>query len=209
VSVKLSLVSFTLLAALCAGATTLSDNLAASTFGAEQVTGPNWLTAGFRTDSSSYVLSSVTVLMQQDTPGTLNLALYSNTTMQPANQLGFQPGAPLGSITATKSFPSLFGPVTFSGNHLMLAPNTRYWLVMSAPVSGTYEWAFEEGNGGSGVGFYSSWGDSGDSGTSWFTSSEQPMQMTVIGTAIPEPVAFWLILLGGAVLTRARFRSHA
>ncbi len=211
-SFKFILASFTLLAALCADATTLSDNLTASTFGAEQISGTTWLTAGFRTDSSRYLLSSVTVLIEQDMPGTLNLALYSNTAMQPPNQLGYQPGSLIGTLSAPATFPSSFGQVTFSGNHLMLAPHSTYWIVMSAPMSGSFEWAFEEGESGSGVGFHSSWGMSHDSGASWFTNAEQPMQMSVIGTpvsAVPEPVAVWLVLLGVVAVMGASSREGA
>lgn len=176
-------------------------NLKASSFGAEQISGSNWFTAGFRTDSSGYVLSSVTALIEQDMPGTLNLALYANTTMQPPNQLG--------NLAVPAILPSFFGRVTFSGNHLMLAPNTTYWIVMGTPVSSSYEWAFEDAKAASGVGFYSSWGMSQNSGNSWFTNAEQPMQMSVIGTPIPQPVTVWPVLLGGAALTGTRFRNHA
>lgn len=199
-SVKLTLLPFTLLTAFCLQATTLSDNLNDSTYFTELIVGSTWLTAGFRTDSSHYVLSSVTVLIQQDAPGNLVAALYSNTAMQPSNDLGFQPDTQLGTLIMTETVPSSLGPVTFGGNDLRLLPNTTYWLVLSAPTSGAYEWAYEASNSGSGIGFYPSWGISDDAGRSWFTSDEQPMQMRVVGTpvsAIPEPATNWLVLLGG------------
>ncbi|MBV8867127.1 MAG: hypothetical protein JO210_17150 [Acidobacteriaceae bacterium] len=196
---KFILVPLTLLFALGARATTLSDNLTSPTFATELINGTTWITAGFRTASSSYLLNSATFLMQQDSPGTLNVALYSSTAMQPANNLGYQPGSQLGSLTATATFPSLLGQVTFGGNNLLLTPDTTYWLVMSAPISGSYEWAYESGNSGSGIGFNPSWGISNDSGASWFTDNLQPMQMSVKGTpvsATPEPDAVRLVLLG-------------
>ena len=84
----------------------------------------------------------------------------------------------------------------------MLAANTTYWLVMSAPISGSYEWAYAAGDSGSGTGYYPSWGISSDSGSTWFTDNLQPMQMSVIGTPVsvtPEPSAFCLVLLGVGV----------
>lgn len=213
---KLTLITVTLLAAAGVHATTLSDNLAGSTFGTELISGSTWVAAGFNTGSSSYLLNSATFLMQQDSAGTLNVTLYSNAAMQPSNGLGFQPGMPLGSLSAPASFPNLLAPVTFGGNNLKLAQNTMYWLVMSAASNGSYEWAYEAGNSGSGVGFYPSWGYSNDSGTSWFSSNSQPMQMSVTGTpmtAVPEPSAGWLVLLGlvaimSAALRRARSRTR-
>jgi hypothetical protein len=148
--------------------------------------------------------------MLQDSPGALNVTLYSNARMQPANNLGNEPGTMLGSLTAISSFPSSLGQVTFSGNNLRLAPETTYWLVMSAPTNGSYEWAYETGITGSGVGFYPSWGISNDSGTSWFTDNLQPMQMSVIGgpvSSIPEPPDTWLVLVGTLTLVCAGIRT--
>jgi hypothetical protein len=90
---KFTLVPLSLLAALGARATTISDNLAGSTFATELISGPTWIASGFQTGSSSYLLNSAAFLMQQDSPGTLNVGLYSNIAMEPANNLGFQPGA--------------------------------------------------------------------------------------------------------------------
>ncbi len=199
---KFILVPLTLLVALGARATTLSDNLTSPTFGTELINGTTWITAGFRTGSSGYMLQSATFLMRQDSPGTLNVALYSSTAIQPANNLSNQPGTLLGSLTAISTYPPSLGEVTFSGNSLRLAAATTYWLVMSAPAGGGYEWAYETGTTGSGVGFYASWGISNDSGASWFTDNLQPMQMSVIGTPVsttPEPAGGWLLLLGAAV----------
>ena len=62
---KFTLVALTLLAALGARATTLSDNLTASTFATELISGLTWITAGFQTGSLSYLLNSATFLMSR------------------------------------------------------------------------------------------------------------------------------------------------
>lgn len=191
-----SLISALFLATLCAQATTLSTNLTAGTEYTELIEGSTWITAGFGTDASSYNLTLITALMQQDAAGTLNLDLYSNANNQPARLLG--------RLTDPGSYPAGgLGPASFGGANLSLAANTTYWLVMDAPVSGTYEWAYASGNAGSGPGFKGTWGVSANSGTSWFTSDWQPMQMSIEANSIsgtPEPGSSCLLLCGSLLV---------
>jgi len=186
----------------CSQAATLSDNLSAPTYYTELINGSTFITAGFQTGNSSYTLSSVTALMQQDTPGTLNLSLYSNATQPTAYDLGYQPGTLLGTLTSSGAYPGTLGQITFDGNNLPLSPDTTYWLVISSPT-GAYEWAYAADNSGSGVGFYPSWGTSTDAGTSWYTSDLQPMQMSVTAdpatSSTPEPGVSSLLLIGLAL----------
>jgi hypothetical protein len=183
---------------------TLSDNLGASTYYTELIGGSNDIAAAFRTDGSSYTLDSVTALMKQDQAGGLALSLYTNAIMQPVNDLGSQPGTLLGVLSSPASYPMTLGAVTFGGSNLSLSPDSTYWLVMSAPKSGGYEWAYAAGNNGTGVGFYPSWGTSNDGGQSWYTDDLQPMQMSVTAdVATPEPNLCGLMLLGFGLVAPA------
>jgi hypothetical protein len=186
----------------CSQAATLSTNLSAPTYYTELINGSNFITAGFQTGDSAYILSSVTALMQQDAPGTLNLSLYSSAPQPAANDLGVQPGTLLGTLTFSGSYSSALSQVTFGGNNLQLSPDTTYWLVMSS-TTGTYEWAYAADNSGSGAGFYPSWGTSTDSGASWYTNDLQPMQMSVTAdpavSSVPEPGVTSLSLMGLAL----------
>jgi hypothetical protein len=191
-----------LLLTVCSQAATLSDNLSAPTYYTELINGSSFIAAGFQTDGSGYTLSSVTALMQQDAPGSLSLRLYSNAPQPAPSDLGFQPGTLLGTLTSSGVYPGTLGQATFSGNNLLLAPDTTYWLVMSSPT-GTYEWAYAADNSGTGAGFYPSWGVSTDSRTSWYTSDLQPMQMSVTAdptsSTTPEPAVTSLLLVGLAL----------
>jgi hypothetical protein len=199
---KLSLFAAALIAAACSQAATLSDNLNSPTYYTELINGSNFITAGFQTGDSSYTLSSVTALMQQDTPGALSLSLYSSATQPVAYDLGFQPGTLLGTLTSTGTYPATLSQVIFGGNALTLAPDTTYWLVMSSPT-GMYEWAYAANNDGAGAGFYPSWGTSTDSGASWYTNDLQPMQMSVTAdpavSSVPEPAIAALFFVGLAL----------
>lgn len=209
---KIGPLAIALILTAAAPAATISDNLNAATFFTEVVNSSSSIAAGFQTDNTSYTLTSVTVLMSQNTPGSLNLSLYSNAPQSPPNDLGFQPGVLLGNLTSPGGYPSMLSQVTFGGNNLPLAPDTTYWLVMTAPSGGAYEWAYAAGNDGSGVGFYPSWGVRTSPGTTWYTSDLQPMQMRVMAdpavNVIPEPAVSSLLLAGLALCGFNRLRSR-
>jgi hypothetical protein len=197
-----------LLFTACSQAETLSNNLNDTTYYTELVGGSSYITAGFQTGDSGYVLNSVTALMQEDTPGDLTLSLYSNAMQASPNNLGFQPGTLLGTLTSSGAVPATLGDATFGGNNLKLAADATYWLVMSAPGSGSYEWAYAADNSGTGAGFYPSWGESTDSGKSWYTDDLQPMQMSVNADAVtstPEPGVSSMVLVGLALCGVGRF----
>jgi hypothetical protein len=200
---KRALFPFILLIAPCAKATVLSDNLQSPTYYTELVGGQTEITAAFRTDDSAYVLNSVTALMQQDSPGALTLSLYASQAVPP-NDLGFQPGKLLGTLFSPSTYPTALATASFGGADLMLSPDTTYWIVMSVPTSGKYEWAYAASNEGTGVGFYPSWGASSNGGQSWYTDDLQPMQMSVSAdVATPEPNLSSLLLFGLVLLLPA------
>ena len=183
-----------------AKATTLSDNLSAPTDYTELVYGSNWTTASFGTGAANSTLSSATLLLQLDTGDVMNLDLYSDRNGQP--------GSLVGALTAPISYTSTsYSPTVFGGNGLSLSANTTYWLVANSS-NGQFEWAYTDDNTGSGSGFQHTWGFSTDGRQSWYTSDLEPMQMRVddsSSSAVPQPTALTLLLLGSTMLTLAFF----
>lgn len=154
----------------------LSDNLSATTTSTEAATGSSWLTASFATGDATYSLTSVTLLLANPLAGQARLDLYSDGTLEP--------GSLLGTLTPPDSYSSSLDSATFTASDLTLAPNTTYWLVLSAD-SGEFDWAWTTDNTGSGAGFLRTWGQSDDAGVTWFTIDTFPTQFTVTTTAVP------------------------
>jgi hypothetical protein len=173
-----------------ASAATLSNNLNQVTDFTEIVSGPNWITAGFGTGNSNSTLTDAVLLLQSDSgSGDLSLELFSDQNGQPS--------APLGRLISPTSFSPALSQITFGGAGLSLEANTTYWLVAQA-LTGQFEWAFTDSNGGSGIGFQHLWGSSENSGADWFTSDLEPMQMRVDAstvTSAPEPGTLALLSL--------------
>src|SRR5262245_4299110 len=66
----------------------LSNNLTAKTSGTEAALGSAWLTASFGTDTSTYSLTGVTLLLANPIPGQARLDLYSDGNLEPGSSLG-------------------------------------------------------------------------------------------------------------------------
>jgi hypothetical protein len=145
-------------------ADTLSNNLSASTTDTEVVSGSTWIAGGFKTDASSYQLSSATLLISNSVPGVATLDAYSGIA---------QPSLFSGILDSPGNYSSGLAETTFAGN-VTLAPNSTYWLVLKA-ASGQFEWGWTEDASGSGVGFTHTWGASDDAGSSWFITDIEPM----------------------------------
>lgn len=130
--------------ALSSHAAVLSDDLSNTTTGSDVVSGDTLLAADFSTGSSSWTLSSATLLLQMDTIGTVGLDLYSDNS-------GI-PGTLLGSLVSSRTYSSSLAAVSFTASGLTLNADTTYWLVLAAS-SGSFEWAWTQTNSGDGVGF--------------------------------------------------------
>lgn len=186
-------------------ATTLSDNLSAVSAGTEIATGANYLTSSFSTDSSSYDLSTATLLLGSATGGTAELDLYSDGGLQPGTELSV-----IGTTTLSTSSPTA---ITFTSSDL-LSTGATYWLVLKA-TSGSIDWAWTDDNSGNGTGFQDTWGISSDAGATWFTYDVYPLQFALDADplgAVPEPATKWLLLatgLFGASFLMARSRAKS
>ena len=187
------------LAALSCGASaiTISDNLGNAVASTEFVGGDTWIAAEFATDGTQYSLSSITLLLENETPGTARLDLYTDSASKPGTLLG---------TLISPSIPSTLLPTVFGGNGVALPANSTYWAVLSAP-SGGFGWGWTESSNGTGAGFLHTWGATDDAGASWFTSDIEPLLMNVSATfvttgpgptdGVPEPGSFWLLAFFG------------
>jgi hypothetical protein len=179
----------------------LSNNLSSATADTEVVSGSTWIAGGFRTDASSYQLSSATLLISNSIPGVATLDVYSGIA---------QPSLFLGVLDSSGNYSSSLAETTFAGS-VTLAFNSTYWLVLKA-ASGQFEWGWTEDAVGSGVGFTHTWGASDDAGSSWFTSDIEPMQFSVTASpsaAVPEPAPAALLTMGVTLLWWQRRRSRS
>ncbi len=158
--------------------TTLSDNTANATNGAESATSTRYLTASFKTDASAHTLNSVMLLMSMTSTGTAALELRADA--------GLEPGALLTTLASPASYTTAVGPNTFTTGGYALTANTTYWLVLK-PSSGTFTWAWTATNSGTGAGFTNVWGVSEDSGSFWWSDDFYALQSAVIVDACSAP----------------------
>ena len=182
----------TSLLALPVCADTLSSNLTSTSGGSEAASGDTWLAASFATGSSSSTLSDVSLLLANLTSSTVaaQLTLYADDGLN-------EPGAAVGTLTASSGYSTTLSDVTFTGSDLTLSADTTYWVVLSA-TSGELDWSYAADDNEIGTGFTDTWAASYDAGSTWFTyaSSQDagvdPLQMDVETTssvisAAPEP----------------------
>jgi len=154
----------------------LSDNLLAITTSTEAATGSTWLTASFATDDGTYRLTSVTLLLANPSDGQARLDLYADGSLEP--------GSLVGTLLAPDGFSADLTQTIFLASDITLAPNSTYWIVLSAD-SGEFDWAWTSDNTGNGIGFLHTWGQSDDGGATWFTFDTYPTQFSVTATPIP------------------------
>ncbi len=116
----------------------------------------------FTTDSSSYLLDSITLHMNFATPDPIgfNLALHADNAGEP--------GALIANLSGDTS--PEFGQFTYTAGGEALAANSTFWAVATV-TGGTYDWAITDTNNETSLGGWTI-GDalSFDSGTGWRTN---------------------------------------
>lgn len=207
---KLRLLLLVAFACRCVQAqgTVYLSNLGAPSMGSYSVASDSWLAVGFRTGSNTggYLLDSVTLAMLDaiGNPSSFVVSLYWSSVFAP------RPGSSLSPLLGTTD-PQSAGLYTFvAPPNLLLLPNTTYYIAVSegaTTASGAYQWGTADmspnlgGNGWSGGGVFVS----ADGLPAGWNSIPGYTQFALNATAIPEPSAFALILLGGILLCR---RAH-
>jgi hypothetical protein len=160
----------------------------------------------FTTDANAWTLSGVTIALANPyatSQGAFAVGLYANNTGSI--------GSLIGSLTTdnTTFFTNPFGNeysfqnILFTNNSLTLAANTTYWVGISNPDTLFYVKEYYD-IAATGVGTYGT----GFIDTLTFSSSN-PLNVTVTGTAVPEPSTYALMGLGALVLVVAYRRKRA
>ncbi|MBN9690685.1 MAG: hypothetical protein J0M24_10630 [Verrucomicrobia bacterium] len=151
------------------------DNLSATTSAEGTVGGSIQQAQRIAPLSVSHTLTSITLLMSGSSTGA-RLALYSGDESTPSTEIGvlLSPG----SITSER------GENIFTTPGLTLNAGVNYWVVLSAD-SGGFSWAYTDSNTGLGEGYASNWAN--NLGGGWQPFDNEPFQMSVEATAVPEP----------------------
>jgi hypothetical protein len=168
-----------------------------------------WIAQLFYTGNNSggYDLDSIQLLMDatSGSPGGFSVSIYG------LNSNGsLLPGSNLGSLSG--SDPAGGGIFTYTASGLMLSPSTFYFVVLTTatPIAqGAYNWsAVNSPTINNDWEIYQDYCYS-PNGLGWRSNSHQDVfQLAINATAIPEPSALSLLLLGGGVFLYVRTRKQ-
>jgi hypothetical protein len=177
------------------------SNLGQTPIGSAAVGSDSWWGEGFYTGSNSggYDLDSVQLAMNAGlgNPSGLIVSLYS------FNYNTGYPGSSLGTFSGSFN-PLNSGTYTYTASGITLLPNTIYFIVLTAttPIdTGSYEWNVVNSIGQYNDGwlYYYLYFNSSSGGLSWSPTRLENLQFAITATAVPEPSASWLLLIGGGV----------
>jgi hypothetical protein len=159
----------------------------------------SWIAQSFVTGANSggYILDSVQLLTASASgaPGSIMVSIYTYSGNVPQNNLG----------TLNGLDPAAGGIFTYTTPGILLLPSTFYSVVVTTttPVAqGAYNWSatdssplFMANNYGWEFGLH----DFSTDGSTWGYSRALTFQFGIYATAIPEPSAVSLLLLGGGL----------
>lgn len=150
-----------------------------------------WAAQSFVTGASGERLSAIDVLVGRRAGDPIIVAeLHADSATGP--------GSLLSSFTVPLLPASSPQVVTLTpGTDVALAPDTTYWLVLGTSGPGSFGWSYAQGNGSTGPGSLASYAYSADGGASWGSfGSDNPYQLQVDVSAVPEPAAVQALMLG-------------
>lgn len=140
----------------------------------------------FSTGSSGYTLTAVDLLVLADNPadgGSFTVSLLSDNSTSPGSTIATD------TLVDSALSPTLV-TVAAPFSNVPLAANTRYWIELSTS-NGSLEWSYSAQNDGIGVANEYNFYAGSVSANTAFT----PYQMS-IGSAVPEPSTWAMLLLG-------------
>lgn len=169
----------------------LYNNLAATSYGNDNIGSYGSLADSFSTGSTGFHFTSLTLFLDVASPstGTITASLLSDSSTSPGTTL-----ETIGTLSET-GLTGPFADYSFSTAYL-LAANTRYWIELSDSDNGGF-WSWSTDVSGTGVGneFFA------NQGGVFANNPNGPYQMQVSGIPTPEPGT--LVLMGSGLLTLA------
>jgi len=187
-----------------AQATVLLSNLAEDRRDASLLSEDLWAAQSFLNDGNTYTLTSIR-------------AVVGDQTDSPDIFAELRDGSVTGTLLTTFSLPSFVGSESvrtfLPQTSVTLNPSGTYFFILGSTGTGSFDWAYAEGNGQVGAASFANYWYSEQQGADWTDfGGDNPFFLEVNvaapGAAIPEPTA-WALMITGFGLAGAALRRRA
>lgn len=160
----------------------------------------------FTTGANAWTLDGVTLSLANPSAtsrGSFAVGLYADNSGSMGSLVGSLDTANTAFFTTPSESIDIFQSILFTNNSLELAANSTYWVGVSNPDTAFYLQLIYDvttsGEGTYGNGFTDGFSFQGDT----------PFNVTVTGSAVPEPSTYALMGLGALALVVAYRRKRA